>query len=166
MVMHNLRENPNGVNGVASTDIDASLGRDRYVRQVAPDRYQATVRNKKSIRIGTWNVRTMLQSGKLEHLKQEMTRLNINILGVCETRWKHTGNFQTDSYRMINSGGEKHEKGVGIILDKERTKCMLGHWELSDWVMLVKLKGNPFNISIIMVYSPTSESSEEEIDKF
>ena len=42
----------------------------------------------------------------------------------------------------------------------------MGHWELSDRVMLVKLRGNPFNINITVVYAPTSDSSEEAIDQF
>ena len=97
-----------------------------------------------------------------------MTRLKVNVLGVCETSWisKGQNDFQSDDYRVIHSGGESHERGVGIILDKERAKCVLGYWLLSDRVMLLKLKGIPFNLAIIMVYAPTTESSEEEIDNF
>ncbi|RUS72309.1 hypothetical protein EGW08_019932 [Elysia chlorotica] len=59
-----------------------SLGRDRHVRQVAPDRHLATVRNK--IKIGTWNVRTLYEKGKFDNVKSEMTRMNINIFGLAE----------------------------------------------------------------------------------
>ena len=116
------------------------------------------------IKIGCWNVRTLYESGKLDNLKLEMKRLKVNVLGVCETRWTSKGqnDFQSDDYRVIHSGGESHERGVGIILDKERAKCVLGYWLLSDRVMLLKLKGIPFNLAIIMVYAPTKESSEEE----
>ena len=129
-----------------------------------PDRHQATVRNKDIIMIGTSNVRTLLQCGKLENLKQEMKRFKINILGVCETRLKGNGYFQSDNFRMIYAGGEKHEIGVGILLDEERNKSLISHWQITERVMLVKLKGNPFNISIIMVYAPTSDSTDEEIE--
>ncbi|XP_042862524.1 craniofacial development protein 2-like [Penaeus japonicus] len=167
MEMHNSQRKPNSVKGVLSTDNDPSLGKVPYVRQIGPDRHQATVRNnKETLRIGTWNVRTLFQAGKLENVTQEMSRMKINILGICETRWKHNGDFQTDDYRMLYSGGDRHERGVGIIMDKERAKCVIGHWELSDRVMMVKLKGSPFNISIILVYAPTSDSSEDDIDKF
>ena len=61
----------------------------------------------------------------------------------------------------------KHiREGVGIILDKERAKCLMGYLAISDRVILVRLKGQPFDISIIIVYAPTSESSEEEIVAF
>ena len=144
MVMHNLQKNVKGVKGVMSTDNSSSPGKDHYVRQVAPDRHQATKRHNKVIRIGTWNVRTMLQCGKLENVKQEMARLEISILGVCETWWKHTGDIQTEGYRMLYSGGETHKHGLGIILDEKRAKCVMGHWELSDRVILVKPQRKSF----------------------
>ncbi|XP_065066164.1 craniofacial development protein 2-like [Rhopilema esculentum] len=167
-IMHNQQKKANSVKGTVSLDTGASLGEVVHVRQVAPDRHQSTVRNNESIRIGTWNVRTLYQSGKLENVTQEMARLVIHILGVWETRWDNKGStdFQSYDYRIIHSGGETHQRGVGIILDKERAKCLMGYWAISDRVILVKLKGQPFNISIIIVYAPPSESSEEEIVAF
>ena len=72
-------------------DVGSSLGKAAHVRQVAPDRHQATVRNGESIRVGTWNVRTLYQCGALDNVKQEMRRLKINILGVSETKWTSKG---------------------------------------------------------------------------
>ncbi|XP_071944773.1 uncharacterized protein [Antedon mediterranea] len=66
----------------------------------------------------------------------------------------------------IYAGGDKHEKGVGLLLDGDMAKCMLGYWAVSERVMLVKLQGQPFNISIIVVYAPTADSTDEEIDNF
>ena len=106
-------------------------------------------------------VRTLYQAGKLENVIQEMGRLDVNTFGLCETRWTHSG-MQIDDYKIIYSGGDKHEKGVGIILDKERSKSLMGYWAISDRVLLVKLKGHPFNISIIQAYAPTSASTEED----
>ena len=69
------------------------------------------------IKVGTWNVRTLYQAGKLGNVIQEMGRLDVNIFGLCETRWTNSGSKQIDDYKIIYSGGDKHEKGVGIILD-------------------------------------------------
>ena len=49
------------------------------------------------LKIGTWNVRSMLAKGKLENVKREMERMKINILGLSEVRWKETGDFMSDS---------------------------------------------------------------------
>ena len=54
-------------------------------------------RCKKQYCIGTWNIRCMNQ-GKLEVVKQEMPRLNIDILGNSELKWTGTGEFNSDDY--------------------------------------------------------------------
>ncbi|XP_072037260.1 craniofacial development protein 2-like [Amphiura filiformis] len=95
-----------------------------------------------------------------------MTRLKINILGINETRWTNNGDFKIDDFKTIYAGGDKHEKGVGLMLDADMAKCVLGYWTVSERVLLVKLQGQPFNISVIVVYAPTAESTEEEIDAF
>ena len=165
MVVHNDKVETNGVKGACpNSEESTSPGRVLNVRQVGPDRNLATVRNRNTIRVGTWNVRTLYQSGKLENVKQEMMRLNINILGINETRWTANGDFMIDGYKMIYAGGEKHERGVGLLLDDEIAKCVLGYWAVSDRVLLVKIQGQPFNISIIVVYAPTAESTEDEIN--
>ena len=87
-------------------------------------------------------------------------------MGMCEVRWTGAGFITSDEYTVIYSGGHKHERGVGILLDEQRSKCLIGYWTISDRIMLVKLKGKPFDISIIQVYAPTANKSEEEHEQF
>ncbi|XP_050527983.1 craniofacial development protein 2-like [Daktulosphaira vitifoliae] len=63
----------------------------------------------------TWNVRTLLRPGRFEELKQQMTLKQLDILGVCETRWGDNGDFWRD---------KQGKNGVGILLNKE--------WRLGD----------------------------------
>jgi len=150
------RKVENGVKGVGTPRCNPSPGRVISRPQGRPDRHHATeaINVKKNIRVGT------LESA------QEMTRLDINILGLCETRWKNSGDFKHDDHRMIYSGGITHRRGVGLLLDEECAKCVQGYWQLSERVLLVKLEGKPINLSIIVVYAPTSDSEEAEIDEF
>ena len=68
--------------------------------------------------IGTWNVRTMNQ-GKLEVVKQEMTRVNIDILGISELRWMGMGEFNSDDHYIYYCGQESLVRnGVAIIVNK------------------------------------------------
>ena len=53
-----------------------------------------------------------------------------------------------------------------MILDRERARCFLGYRPLTDRILLIKIQGRPFNISIIVVHAPTSDCNEEEIDMF
>ena len=111
-----------------------------------PDRHTASVRNKMTLKVATWNVRTLFQNGNFDNVKQELTRMRIHILGMCEVRWTGAGLITSDEYTVIYSGGHKHERGVGILLDEQISKCLIGYWTISDRRMLVKLKGKPFDI--------------------
>ena len=72
--------------------------------------------------IGTWNVRSMSQ-GKLEVVKQEMTRVNIDILGISEPRWTGMGEFKSDDHYIYYCGQESlRRNGVALIVNKS-LKC-------------------------------------------
>ena len=72
--------------------------------------------------IGTWNVRSMNQ-GKLEVVKQEMARVNVNILGIRELRWTGMGEFNSDDHYIYYCGQESlRRNGVAIIVNKS-PKC-------------------------------------------
>lgn len=76
---------------------------------------------------------------KLRNAKQDMKRLNDNILGVCETWWKGAGITISNNYKIINSCGENQHRGVAIVIDLGRSKSMNGYWTVSDRRLLVKL---------------------------
>jgi len=95
-----------------------------------------------------------------------MNRLKINLLGLSEVRWKHAGSFKTDDFTMLYSGGDQHERGVGVLLNKETSKVIKGFWAISDRIILVKLQGKPCDISIIQCYAPTSDYDDVAIANF
>jgi len=66
-----------------------------------------------------WNVRTLLRSGGFQELKQQMKLKQLNILGVCNTKWGDSGYFWSDGFWMIHSGNKWGKNGVGILLNKE-----------------------------------------------
>ena len=111
-----------------------------------------------------WNVRTLYKVGQYENLQTEMTALNLEILGVAETRWNDDGRISSDLYDFIHSGDDKHQYGVGIMMKKSVTSCMVGFWPVSDRIIMAKLKGKPFNINIIQVYAPTTDRDDEEVE--
>ena len=68
--------------------------------------------------IGTWNVRPMNQ-GKLEVVKPEMARVNINILGISELKWTGMGKFNSDDHYIYYCGQESlRRNGVALIVNK------------------------------------------------
>ena len=68
--------------------------------------------------IGTWNVRAMKQ-GKLELVKQEMARVNINILGISKLKWTGMGEFNSDDHYIYYCGQESLRRNEAAIIDNK-----------------------------------------------
>ena len=97
----------------------------------------------------SWNVRSMNQ-GKLEVGKQEMTRVNIDILGISEIKWTGMGEFNSDVRYIYYCGQESISRnGVAIIVNKRVRNAVLGCNFKNDRMMSVRFQGKPFNITVI-----------------
>ena len=116
--------------------------------------------------IGTWNVRAMNQ-GKLEVVKQEMARANIDILGISELKWTGMGEFNSDDHYIYCWGQESlRRNGVAIIVNKRVWNAVLGCNLRNDRMISARFQGKPFNITVIQVYAPTSNAEEAEVEQF
>ena len=72
--------------------------------------------------IATWNVRSMNQ-GKLKVVKQEMARVNVNILGIRELKWTRLGEFNSDDHYIYYCGQESLRRNGVAIIDNKSPKC-------------------------------------------
>ena len=158
----------NSVNGTENSSNRVALGGSVSQQQGTFDRHPVTACNlRKKTKIVTWNVRTMNQSGKLECITREASRLKLDVLGLSEMRWKNSGRCTTDGHVMIYSGHKtEHKHGVVVILSNQVAKSMMGFHALSDRILIVKIASKPFNLVIVQVYAPTSTSPEDKMEKF
>ena len=116
--------------------------------------------------IGTWNVRSMNQ-GKLEMVKQEMARVNVNIPGTSELKLTGMGEFNSDDHYIYHCGQESLRRNeVAITVNKRVQNAVLGCKLKNDRMISVRFQGKPFNITVIQVYAPTSNAEEAEIKWF
>ena len=85
------------------------------------------IRARSNITIGTWNVRTLKDVGKLEELQHEMKRYDWNILGLCESRLLKAGEKSTqEGHRLFWSGQDNiHDQGVGLLVHKNTVNCVI-----------------------------------------
>ena len=114
--------------------------------------------------IGTWNVRSMNQ-GKLEVVKQEMERVNINILGISELKWTGMGEYNTYDHYIYYCGQESlRRNGVAIMVNKRVRNAVLGCSLNKDRMISVCFQGKPFNITVIQVYAPANNAEEAEVE--
>ena len=97
-----------------------------------------------------------------------MQNLKIDILGCSEVRWPNSGRTVIDNYVFYYSGDNttQNRNGVAIVINKDTERSVKGFIPITERIALLKLNATPCNINIITAYAPTSESTEEEIDKF
>ena len=116
--------------------------------------------------IGTWNVRYMNQ-GKLEVVKQEMARVNVDILGISELKWTGMGEFNSDDHYIYYCGQESlRRNGAAIMVNKRVRNAVLGCNLKNDRMISVRLQGKSFNITEIQAYAQTSDAEEAEVERF
>ena len=107
-----------------------------------------------------------MNQGKLEVVKQEMTRVNVNILGISELKWTGMGEFNSDDRYIYYCGQEPPRRnGVAIMVNKRVRNAVLGCNLKNDRIISVRLQGKPFNITVIQVYAPTSNAEEAEAER-
>ena len=112
--------------------------------------------------IGTWNVGSTNQ-GKLEVVKQEMARVNVNILGIIKLKWTGMGELNSDDHYIYYCGQESlRRNGVAMMVNKRVQNSVLGCNLKNDRMISVHFQGKPFNNTVIQVYAPTSNADEAE----
>ena len=107
-----------------------------------------------------------MNQGKLEVVKQEMTRVNIDILGISELEWTGMGEFNSDDLYIYYCGQESlRRNGVTIIVNKS-PKC-------STWMQSQKWQNDLYSFSRQTIqyhgnpsHAPTSKAEEDEVEQF
>ena len=108
-----------------------------------------------------------MNQGKLKVVKQEMTRLNIDILGIRKLRWTRMHEFNSNDHYIYYCGQDPlRRNGVAIIVNKRVQNAVLGCNLKNDRMISVRFQGKPFNIMVIQVYAPTSNAAEAEAEWF
>ena len=108
-----------------------------------------------------------MNQGKLEVVKQEMARVNVDILGICELKWTGMGEFNSDDHYIYYCGQESlRRNGVAITVNKRARNAVLGCNLKNDRMISVHFQGKPFNITVVQVYAPTSYAEEAEAEQF
>ena len=106
-----------------------------------------------------------MNQGKLEVVKQEMARVNVDILGIRELKWTGMGEFNTDDHYIYYCGQESlRRNGVAIMVNKRVQNAVFGCNLKNDRIISVHFQGKPFNITVIQVYPPTSNAEEAEVE--
>ena len=108
-----------------------------------------------------------MNQGKLEVVKQEMARVNVNILGISELKWTRMGEFNSDNHYVYYCGKESlGRNGVAITVNKRVRYVVLGCNPQNEIMISVRFQGKPFNITVIQVNTMTNNTEEAEDEQF
>ena len=96
-----------------------------------------------------------------------MAREKVNILGISELKWTAMGEFNSDDHYTYYSRQESLRRNGVSIMDNKRVQNAVAGCSLKNYRMIsVRFQGNPFNITGIQVYAPTSNDEEAEVEWF
>ena len=100
-------------------------------------------------------------------VKKQMSRVNIDILGISELKWTGMGEFNSDDH-YINYWQKKslRRNEVAIMVNKRVQNAVLGCNLKNDRMISVHFQGKPFNVTVLQVYAPTSNAEEAEVERF
>ena len=103
----------------------------------------------------------------MEAVKQEMARVNVDILGISELKWTGIGDFNSDDHYIYYCGQESlRRNGVAIRVNKRVQNAVLGCSLKNDRMISARFQGKPFSITVIQVYALASNSEEAEVEWF
>ena len=108
-----------------------------------------------------------MNQGKLELVKQEMARVNVNILGIRELKWTGMGEFNSDDHYIYYCGHKSLKRNrVALKFNKRIQNTVLGCNLKDNKIISVHFQGKPFNITVIQVYALTNNAEEAEVEWF
>ena len=108
-----------------------------------------------------------MNQGKLEVVKQEMARVNVDILGISKLKWTGMGEFNSDDHYIYYCGQESlRRNGVAMMVNKRVRNAVLGCNLKNNRMISVHFQGKPLSIAVIQVYAPTSNAEEAEVEWF
>ena len=108
-----------------------------------------------------------MNQGKLEVVKQEMARVDVDILAISELKWTGMGEFNSDDHYIYYCRQESlRRNGVAIMVNKRVQNAVLGCNLKNDRMISVRFQGKPFSITVIQVSAPTSNAEEAEVERF
>ena len=108
-----------------------------------------------------------MNQGKLRVVKQEVARVNIDILGIRELKWIGMSEFNSDDHHIYYCGQDSlRRNGVALIVNKRVRYAVLGCTIKNDIMISICFQAKPINITLIHVYAPTSNAEEAEVEWF
>ena len=127
-------------------------------------------------KIGTWNVRSLMKTGKISLLCRELKKYNIDVAAITETWLCNDGdkriNVGSDVFRLLHSsaarlpGKNRPYAGVGLMLNQRAMNSLIGHTFINERLMTAHFRCQIGILSIVIAYAPTEDKCSKVKDSF
>ena len=107
-----------------------------------------------------------MNQGELEVVKQEIARMNVDVLGITELKRTGMGKFISDDHYIYYCGQEFLRRNGAIVVNERAQNAVLGCNLKNERMISVHFQGKPFNITVIQVYAQTNNAEEAEVERF
>ena len=117
-------------------------------------------------RIAVWNVQTLLRPGHAALLSRELSRYNIALAGLCETRWRGTGETSAGDHFFIWSGPDNNSGlyGVALVIPLRIKRTLISRTPINDRLLTARLLHQHGKITVVVAYSPTEVAEDQTKD--
>ena len=162
-------ESATGDRGEADQPQDGSLTVASQSRKEADSPTADTLKPNQKSRVGTWNVRTLYQTGKLSQVVREFDNYRLDLLGLSETRWTGSDKKTLQSgHTFIFSGREDgiHEQGVGLLISKKVSKSLLEWQPFGPRLLKARFNSKFTKLTVVTCYAPTEEAEDADKENF
>lgn len=153
------------------TNLDRTKAKDKHKNQIVTEKKKQKRRRqdikKNIVRIGTWNVNTLLRPGKVQEVAIELKRYKVDIAGLQEIRWSGEGKIDKGEYEIWYAGEKKQGYGGTAFLVQDKLKKKILQFKaINGRLSYIRVKFEPNNLSVINVYAPTEQANEEIKQEF
>ncbi len=115
---------------------------------------QRSLNLRQPIRVATWNVQTLRRTGHATLLSYELSRYNISIAGICESRWRDIGDKTEGDHSYIWSGPNDNSGlyGVALAMSKHARKCLIGWTPINERLLTARFHHQQGKLTVIVAY--------------